>query len=80
MDENKLSSNAFIGETCVTLKTLNSRPVQRFKRLLSEQSDVSYPVPSTFFCRSHLCSFWKVLLHVWFYDINLHTDWSLNYF
>ena len=41
MDENKVSSNAFIGETCVTLKTLNSRPVQRFKRLLSEQSDVS---------------------------------------
>ena len=40
MDENKLSSNAFIGETCVPLKNLINRPVQRFRRLLDEQSDV----------------------------------------
>lgn len=42
MDENRLSSNAFIGETCVPLKSLVNRPVQRFKRLLEEQSDVSH--------------------------------------
>eukprot|EP00795_Rhopilema_esculentum_P015134 gene15134-6321_t len=43
MDENKLSSNAFIGETCVPLKSLINRPVQRFRRLLDEQSDdISY--------------------------------------
>ena len=59
MDENKLSSNAFIGETCITLKTLNSRPVQRFKRLLSEQSDVSYPVASTFLQKLFLVLFGK---------------------
>ena len=40
LDENKLSSNAFIGETCVQLKSLVNRPVQRFKKLLEPQSEV----------------------------------------
>ena len=40
MDENKLSSNAFIGETCVSLKSLINRPVQRFKKLLEPKSEV----------------------------------------
>ena len=41
LDENKLSSNAFIGEICVSLKSLINRPVQRFKRMLEPQSGVS---------------------------------------
>ena len=41
MDENKIASNALIGEACVPLKGLLTRPVQQFRRLLDPESDVS---------------------------------------
>lgn len=56
MDENKLSSNAFIGETCVPLRSLIDRPVQRFKRLLDPQAEVCFLPQQCFLFMLLVCS------------------------
>ena len=40
-DEDKLGSNSFIGETCVTLKIFHSKPSQSLKRSLVARASVS---------------------------------------
>ena len=41
MDETKVGNNAVIGETSIPLKTLSTRPVQQFRRILDLKSNVS---------------------------------------
>ena len=40
-DEDKLGSNSFIGETCVTLKIFHSKPFQSLRRSLVARASVS---------------------------------------